>query len=118
MLFAARQDDNMTEPRCSMLLTTTADLQQANALANELVSRRLAACINILPAIHSVFVWQGELQQASECQLLIKTTTDKIEEIKQWLAEHHPYELPECLVIHIDDGTGAYLSWLRTQVTK
>jgi len=107
----------MMEHRCCLILTTTADPQQARPLASALVSQRLAACVNILPAIHSVYEWQGQVQQESECQLLIKTTTERVSAVKQWLAEHHPYELPECLVVQIDDGSEAFMQWLQQQVS-
>lgn len=107
----------MTEPRCCLILTTTAELQQAQRLASELVSLRLAACINILPTIQSVYEWEGKVQQEAECQLLIKTTTERVAAIKQWLAVHHPYELPECLVLNTDDGSEAFIQWLQQQVS-
>ena len=103
----------MTQPaqQVAIVLTTFA-VGQAMAVARTLVEERLAACVNVLPAMASVYRWQGEVQQEAEEQVVIKTTTDRVAAVEQRVRELHPYELPEFLVITADAGSEAYLRWV------
>ena len=98
-----------------VLSTFPAD-QDATTLARALVEERLAACVNVLPAMHSVFRWEGQLDEASEHQLVIKTTAARVEALKTRLAELHPYEVPEILVLGVADGGRAYLDWVGASI--
>lgn len=99
-----------------LVLSTCADLNSAEQLAETLLSQRLAACINILPGARSLYVWKGTMQRDNEVVLLIKTHTDRLEKLKQVLPLLHPYELPELIAVPIDDGLPAYLGWLDQQL--
>lgn len=99
----------------AVILLTTAPVEVGESLARRLVEAQVAACVNILPAMVSVYRWKGEVQRDRECQLVVKTTGDRVQAARDLLREHHPYELPECLVIRIDDGDSAYLSWITEQ---
>ena len=103
----------MTQPaqQVAIVLTTFA-VGQAMAVARTLVEERLAACVNVLPVMASVYRWQGEVQQEAEEQVVIKTTTDRVAAVEQRVRELHPYELPEFLVITADAGAEAYLKWV------
>ena len=103
----------MTQPaqQVAIVLTTFA-VGQAMAVARTLVEERLAACVNVLPAMASVYRWQGEVQQEAEEQVVIKTTSARVAALEQRLREMHPYELPEFLVITADAGAEAYLKWV------
>jgi periplasmic divalent cation tolerance protein len=94
------------------IVLTTFGVGQAMTVARTLVSERLAACVNVLPAMASVYRWQGEVQQEAEEQVVIKTTTDRVAAVEQRVRELHPYELPEFLVITADAGSEAYLRWV------
>ncbi len=99
-------------PTFAILLTTFPAEGDADGLARLLVGERLAACVNILPPMRSIYRWQGAIDSATECQIVIKTTADRVEALKTRLLELHPYELPEILVLPISGGGEAYLKWI------
>ena len=96
-----------------LVLTTIAAEADGSALARTLVDERLAACVNLLPAMTSVYRWKGQVEQDREQQVVIKTTHDRLGALETRLRELHSYELPEFLVIAADEGSAAYLSWVR-----
>jgi periplasmic divalent cation tolerance protein len=104
----------MTDKR--LVLTTCGSLEEARSIAQTLVERQLAACVNITPQVESVFRWHGEVETATEWLLVIKTTADAFDRLRDALAELHSYELPECIAIAIEDGSAAYLDWIGESV--
>ena len=104
----------MTDKR--LVLTTCGSKEEAHRIANELVEGRLAACVNVVPQIDSVYRWQGGVETATESLLLIKTTAEKSEALKEALRKLHSYELPECVEVAIEDGSTAYLEWIAESV--
>ena len=106
----------MTDKR--LMLTTTSSSEEANAIATELVSRRLAACVNIVGPISSIYRWQGELERAEEFLLLIKSTEAQAQPIQEALRELHSYQLPELICLPIESGLDSYLNWIATSVRK
>ncbi|GAB2553010.1 divalent-cation tolerance protein CutA [Rhodanobacter koreensis] len=88
----------------------------AQALAEALVSERLAACVNRLPGISSTYRWQGQVTTDREELLLIKTTTGCFDALKARLLQLHPYELPELIAIPVEHGHSAYMDWVRQSV--
>jgi periplasmic divalent cation tolerance protein len=99
-----------------LLLTTAGSREQAQSLATELVSRRLAACVNIVGPISSVYRWKGEVESAEEYILMIKTTAAEFASIRDALLELHTYELPELLQFPIETGLADYLDWIGESV--
>lgn len=99
-----------------LLLTTAASREEAQTLAKELVSRKLAACVNIVGPISSVYRWKGEVERSEEFLLLIKTTAARKAAIEQALHELHSYELPELISFNIEDGLEGYLKWIAESV--
>lgn len=99
-----------------LVLTTAGSDEEARKIAHALVERWLAACVNILPRIHSVYRWQGQAESADEFLLIIKTTRDREESVRSAIKELHSYELPECVVIGIDGGSNEYLDWISASV--
>ena len=95
----------------AIVLTTIGADADATTLARTLVEERLAACVNLLPPMTSVYRWQGKVEQDREQQLVIKTASDRVADLRARLRQLHPYELPEFLVL---DATGseAYLAWV------
>ncbi len=85
-------------------------------LANALIERRLAACVNILPPVKSIYRWRGEVQSATEYLLLIKTTEERFDALREAVVEMHSYETPELIGVPIADGSEKYLAWLRESV--
>lgn len=96
-----------------IVLTTIGADADAAALACTLVAERLAACVNVLPPMTSVYRWKGQVEQDREQQLLIKTTAGRVAALEARLRALHAYEVPEFLVIRVTGGSDAYLHWLR-----
>lgn len=94
-------------------LTTLGARSDATAIARTLVDERLAACVNILPGITSIYRWQETVEEDREQQLVMKTTEDALARLEARLRELHPYDLPEFLVIRASGGSDAYLGWIR-----
>jgi periplasmic divalent cation tolerance protein len=99
-----------------LVFTTAGSDAEARNIANELVERRLAACVNIVPRIQSVYRWEGKVESAEEFLLMIKTTDARSADIKAALRELHSYDLPECVVISMQDGSAEYLKWIEESV--
>jgi periplasmic divalent cation tolerance protein len=100
----------MTDTR--IVLTTTASEEEARKIARHLVERRLAACVNIIPQIMSIYRWQEKIEEAREWLLLIKTTAPAFAQVRDTIAELHSYDLPECICLTIEDGSPNYLQWI------
>ena len=88
------------------------DAEVATRIARALVEERLAACVQTIPAVASTYRWQGEIRTDTEALLLIKTARTRIDALKARIAELHPYEVPELVVLDVADGAPAYLAWL------
>ena len=99
-----------------LVLTTAGSDQEARNIATALVERQLAACVNIIPRIASVYRWQGKIEEADEWLLIVKTTPAAFERVRDAIKELHSYELPECISIPIEDGSPAYLKWIAESV--
>ena len=106
----------MTDKR--IVLTTAGSQQEAQKIAEALVEQRLAACVNIISGMHSVYRWQGKVEQADEWLLLIKTTESASAPLRDAITKLHSYEVPECIVLSIEDGTPAYLDWIGDSVKR
>jgi periplasmic divalent cation tolerance protein len=91
---------------------TCPDPDSAERIANTLVARRLAACVNVLPGLRSVYRWQGAIQRDDETLLLIKTTRAQLEPLTALIASLHPSELPEVIAVEVAGGLQAYLDWI------
>lgn len=96
-------------------LCTSPDADSAERIATALVDERLAACVNILPGVRSVYRWQDQVERAEEVLLLIKTMPDRFQQLKARLLELHPYELPEVLAVETDHAHPDYLLWVAAQ---
>ena len=99
-----------------VVLTTVGATFDPAPLATQLVEMRLAACVNIIPQIHSVYRWQGKIESDSEQLLLIKTVEERLDELKAALFSKHPYEVPEFVVIRVDNLSDGYRAWLLSSV--
>jgi periplasmic divalent cation tolerance protein len=102
-------------PDIVIVLTTLDAGADAPAFARTLVDERLAACVSILPEVTSIYRWRGTVEQAGERQLLIKTSPDRLPTLQSRLAQLHPYELPELIVLPATASAG-YLAWVRESV--
>ena len=93
-------------------LTTCPDRDAADHIAAALVEERLAACVNIVPGLHSVYRWQGAVEHAGEVLLLIKTTRARYAALETAIRARHPYELPEIVAVPVTQGLPGYLDWI------
>lgn len=104
----------MTDKR--IVLSTCGSPEEARKIAHALIDRQLAACVNIVPQIESVYRWQGKVETATEWLLVIKTTAGMFTRLRDALCELHSYEIPECIAFEIEDGSAAYLEWIGESV--
>ena len=95
-----------------LVVLVTCPPEKAQAIAQALVEERVAACVNLVPSLTSVYRWKGEVHQEGEALLLVKTTKDRFEALKQAVLKHHPYELPEVIAFTVDRGHTPYLDWV------
>ncbi|MGA7934032.1 MAG: divalent-cation tolerance protein CutA [Kovacikia sp.] len=108
-------DEAMEDRRYGVVMVTASSRTQAETIARALIEFHLAACVNLLP-IHSIYTWQGEIQQEDEWQLLIKCDLGKFEAIVAKVCEVHSYEVPEIIALPILAGSKPYLNWIAEQV--
>ena len=99
-----------------LVLTNLPDRAAAERLADMLVAKNLAACVNLLAPCRSVYRWKGALQHDEEHPLLIKTTAERYGALEEALRAAHPYELPEIIAVPIERGLPAYLAWVASEV--
>jgi periplasmic divalent cation tolerance protein len=99
-----------------LVLTATGSKEEARKIARTLVERRLAACINIVPQVDSIYRWEGETEETQEWLLVIKTTAAAFERVRDAIRELHSYDLPECICISIENGSPGYLQWIADSV--
>ncbi len=95
------------------MLCTAPDAETAARLARLLVSRRLAACVNVIPGLSSHYHWDDALREDPELLLLAKTDGDHLAELIEAIEQEHPYECPEAIALPISAGSSAYLEWIR-----
>ncbi len=95
-----------------IVLTTCADAEQSQAVARALVEERLAACVNIIPQVQSVYLWRGSLQSDAEYLLVIKSRADKFAAIETRIKALHSYEVPEIIAVPVTQGSAEYLAWI------
>src|SRR5919206_2519342 len=99
-----------------VVFITAANGEEATRLADLLIGAQLAACVQILPEMESVYRWQGKIERQSEILLLAKTTRDKFEELEREVRALHSYETPEIIAVPVTAGSGPYLEWLNANL--
>jgi periplasmic divalent cation tolerance protein len=101
-----------------LVLTNVPDIATAHAIGRQLVENRLAACVNCLPHVTSIYRWQNAIEEASEVTLLVKTVRDRYAEVEGMITRLHPYELPEVIALPLEQGAPAYLKWIVQEVQQ
>jgi periplasmic divalent cation tolerance protein len=99
-----------------VILITAPDEDTASGLARGLVEERLAACVNLVPGLRSIYRWQGAIEDEAEWLLIAKTTEARVEALRAHVVAHHPYEVPEVVALPVLAGHAPYLDWVVAQV--
>ena len=99
-----------------VVLSTCATEEEAEKLARVLVEARVAACVTMVPGVRSVYRWQGAIESAAECLLIIKSSRQLFESLRMALEEAHAYDVPELLAVPVVEGSANYLNWLEGQL--
>jgi periplasmic divalent cation tolerance protein len=99
-----------------IVLTTAGSEADARRLATALIEKHLAACVNIVPQVTSIYRWQGKVEESTEWLLIVKTTADAAKKVQEAITELHSYEVPECISLAIEDGSPKYLEWIGESV--
>src|SRR5574343_138693 len=101
-----------------LVITNCPDEETANRIALAVVEEKLAACVNILPRVQSIYRWQGVVESAVEVPLLIKTTTACYPALEAAIRERHPYDIPEIIALPVTTGLPAYLNWVAAETLQ
>jgi periplasmic divalent cation tolerance protein len=101
----------MTDAR--IVFTTAGSADEARKIARALVERRLAACVNLVSQIESIYRWEGKVEHATEWLLVIKTQASTFDRLRDAIKELHSYSVPECVMLHVDAGSQEYLAWIE-----
>ena len=106
------------EPALRVVLLTAPDAASAEGLARALVGERLAACVNVVPGVRSFYRWEGKVEDAAECLLVVKTRADRTAALAARVRELHSYELPEVLELDVAGGSAGYLDWVGKESSR
>lgn len=99
---------------CTVLVTAP-DAEVGAGIARQLVEARLAACVNVLPGVRSIYRWESAVREEAEAMLIIKTAASRCEELASRIQDLHPYDLPEILVLAVAGGSASFLEWVETE---
>jgi periplasmic divalent cation tolerance protein len=105
-------------PDLRVVLMTAPDAACAERIARALVGERLAACVNLVPGMRSIYRWEGAVQEEAEVLLVAKTRADRVVELEARVRALHPYDVPEVIALPVDAGSAAYLRWVREESAR
>jgi len=106
------------DDRAVLIMVTTGARDDAERLGEGLVVEHLAASCSVIPTVHSIYFWEGQLQREHEALLLVKTLESRAQAVEKYVRVHHDYQNPEIIQLPIERGSSAYMSWLEEQVAK
>ena len=101
-----------------VVLSTAPSAEEAVSIGRRLVEEHLAACVNVLPGVRSIFFWEGRVQEADEAVLVIKTLSERYADLERRILALHSYSVPEVLALPVTSGSAAYTAWLRESVAS
>jgi periplasmic divalent cation tolerance protein len=97
-----------------VVLVTTSSEEEARRIGRRLVENKVAACVNIVPSVHSIFEWDGRISSERETLMMIKTQARRVEELSEVVKKHHSYQVPEIIALPVTQGSDKYLKWIAT----
>jgi periplasmic divalent cation tolerance protein len=101
-----------------VVLVACSSMEEAEKIGNSLVEKKMAACVNVVPEIKSIFHWKGKVSREKEILLIAKSRTELFDSIKNEVKKLHSYEVPEIIALPIEAGSGKYLGWIREETQK
>jgi len=101
-----------------VVLSSSASAAEANRIARELVEKRLAACVNLVSGVRSVYRWKNEVEESEEVLLVIKTSRPLFDQVRIEIEKLHSYEVPEVIALHVVEGAEQYLEWMNRELVK
>jgi len=101
-----------------LVYCTCPDAESANAISRQLIAQGVAACVNMLPAVHSSYLWKGVIETSEEILLLIKSSKERYSDLEKIILSLHPYELPEIIAVSVERGLPNYLHWVKQCTVK
>ena len=107
----------MDSAKTCIVMITVPDMKTGENIARVMLEEKLAACVNIIGGVRSMFWWDGQIDKSDECMLMLKTVEEKAEQIGRRVKKLHPYKLPETISVQIASGTNEYLDWIRSSVS-
>ena len=105
----------MTDVSVRIVLVTAPSSDEATRLARTLVEERLAACVNVLPGLTSVYRWEGSIEEADESLMIVKTSEERVQTLERRIVELHPYDVPEVVTLDVASGHAPYLAWVAEE---
>ncbi len=111
-----KKNNSTEQADYQLVICTCPDENTAVNIAENIVAQKLAACVNVMPAVYSVYQWQDNVESAKENMLLIKTTKGKYSALEQVICSLHPYEVPEIIALDINSGLPDYLKWIKNSI--
>lgn len=100
-----------------VVLITCPSPEEAESLSKKILSERLAACVNIINSVHSLFHWQGKIEADQESLMIVKTRSLLLDQLKTFVQENHPYDVPEVIALPIVGGSDDYMEWMKSETT-
>ncbi|XP_017063685.1 protein CutA homolog [Drosophila eugracilis] len=115
---AGSGESNYEAGSSSVAFVTTPDRESARKLARSIIEQKLAACVNIVPNIDSIYMWEGKVNEDTEYLMMVKTRTNRIDELSKFVRENHPYSVAEVISLPIQNGNPPYLDWIGQTVPQ
>jgi periplasmic divalent cation tolerance protein len=101
-----------------IVLVTAPSSNEADLLGRKIIELRLAACVNLIPGVRSLFRWDGKVTEETECLMIFKSTKDCYADLERMIRQEHSYSVPEVIALPIIDGSASYLQWIRSETQK
>jgi len=110
-------NDDSTSSALMLIISNFGNLEEAQTCAKDLLAQQLIACANLIPRVISLYPWENELTEDQECLVIMKTLNHQTPSVVDYLESHHSYDIPEILILPVNETTDAYLSWIKKEIS-